>query len=76
MKNGKWSEFELRLQRLEEEVRQLRSTIEATQQPLGWKAFAGSHAGDPVFHEIVELGRKLREAERPKPSRKKAKTPQ
>lgn len=72
MKNGKISAIETRLLKLEEEVRRLRTTIEAAQQPLGWKAFAGSHAGDPVFREIVELGRKLREAERPRQRRKQA----
>lgn len=69
MKNGKFDALDQRLQRLEDEVRQLRATIEAQIEPKGWQSIAGSHAGDPVFAEITRLGREIRESERRKARR-------
>ncbi len=73
MKNGRLTVFNQRLQRLEEEVRQLRTIVESHPQPKGWQAFVGTHEGDPVFDEIVRLGRKYRESFRPRRTKKKAK---
>ena len=73
MRNGKLNGLDERLQRLENEVRHLRALLETHVQPKGWHAFVGTHEGDPVFDEIVRLGRKYRESLRPRRVRKKSK---
>jgi uncharacterized protein (UPF0335 family) len=50
-----------RVQRLEDEVRQLKQ--QGDSRPW-WEKIAGSHKDDPVFAEIVRLGAAIRRAER------------
>ena len=71
MKNGKPLGIDERLQRLEADLCQLRALVETQLHPKGWHAFVGTHAGDPVFAEIVRLGRKYRESLRPRRLKKK-----
>jgi len=54
-------ELAQRVQRLEEEVRQLKGLADT--RPW-WEKIAGSHKDDPVFAEIVRLGAAIRRAER------------
>ena len=54
-------ELARRVQRLEEEVRQLKGLADT--RPW-WEKIAGSHKDDPVFAEIVRLGAAIRRAER------------
>jgi hypothetical protein len=65
MKNGKPTDWEARLERLEAEMKEIKAMLEA-QQPQGWKAVAGAFAADPVFEEILRLGNEVREKERRK----------
>lgn len=71
MKNGKAITIRERLQKLEQEVEQLRSFVETRVETKDWRSIVGSHAGDPVFEEIVRLGQAFREAERRKARRRK-----
>ncbi len=65
------AELERRLRKVEQAIASL--TRAAAPQPADprsawYVAQAGAFAGDPVFDEIVELGRKARAAQqRPKP---------
>jgi hypothetical protein len=55
-----------RIERLEREVRELRRTVgnghKRDERPW-WQQIAGDFEDDPVFAEIVRLGRKIRRAE-------------
>lgn len=79
------SEFELRLAALEEtferritilenEVARLRQELRSSVgNKKDWiDAIYGSFANDPDYDKAMELGRKYREAQRPKPAKKKA----
>jgi hypothetical protein len=57
-------ELERRIRRLEQIVEQLRS--ERAKSEKWWIDQAGSFANDPVYQEIVRLGRKYRRSLRPK----------
>ena len=66
-------ELEKRLTVLEETVEQMKSQL-AKQLPPSkpdywWEKEAGRFANDPVFDEIVALGKKYRESLRPKAKR-------
>jgi uncharacterized protein (UPF0335 family) len=61
MNNQSLKQLAERVQRLEEEVRQLKG--QADTRPW-WEKIAGSHKDDPVFAEIVRLGAAIRRAER------------
>lgn len=56
-----------RVIRIEDELRLLRAEVRKGDQPEmpWWERIAGSHAGDPVFAEIVRLGAEIRGADRP-----------
>jgi hypothetical protein len=71
MKNGKQIEWEARLERLEADVKEIKSMLQA-QQPKEpwWKAVVGTFEGDPVFEEISRLGAEIREKERQKARRR------
>ncbi len=60
-------ELARRVEALEEEVLALRQEIRASgEEPRKWwRTGAGRFAGDPVFEEIVRLGREYRESLRP-----------
>jgi hypothetical protein len=69
------SQLEKRVAKLEREVEDLaRQRDEFNGQPRNgkwWVEHAGRFANDPVYDEIVRLGRKYRESLRPKPRRKR-----
>ena len=58
---------ETRLTEVEEELRRIRQLLDDQGLANGvpwWKKMIGSHENDPVFAEIVKLGRKIRRGER------------
>lgn len=66
-------ELETRLEALEKEVAQLRTRMPTPEtQRHWWHLDAGRFENDPVFDEIVRLGKEYRESLRPG-QRKKAK---
>lgn len=70
--------FERRIAILESEVAKLRQELRSS---VGGKkdwidSIYGSFANDPDYDKAMELGRKYREAQRPKPAKKKAKKTQ
>ena len=67
LKNGKLNDWEARLERLEADVNEIKTILQAQppKEPW-WKAIVGSFEGDPVFAEIDRLGREIREKERRK----------
>ena len=73
MKNGKPIDLAARLERLEADVKEIKALLQAQQQPQGWKAVVGAFADDPVFEEITRLGAEIREKERKKARRSRAK---
>ncbi len=64
MKNAEIVE---RLAALEQVVEQLKAKVEAASPPKApwWETEAGRFKNDPVFDEIVRLGREYRESLRP-----------
>ena len=61
---------ESRLTDIEEELRRIKQVLAAqvsTNDVPWWKQIIGSHENDPVFKEIVELGRKIREGSKRTP---------
>jgi hypothetical protein len=73
----KLAELEARLVALEKAVAELKEQAAKNANPTGpwWKTEAGRFANDPVFDEIVRLGREYRESLHPD-RRKKKKKPQ
>lgn len=64
----KLGEIETRLEKLEEVVSQLQSQASksSSDKQRWWVNDAGRFADDPVFDEIVELGREYRDSLKPK----------
>ena len=60
-----------RVTALEKVVEELRARLDQGHKSEGrwWVEKAGRFANDPIFEEIVELGKKYRESLRPKPKR-------
>jgi hypothetical protein len=60
-----------RVTALEKVVEELRARLDQGHEPEGrwWVEKAGRFANDPIFDEIVELGKKYRESLRPKQKR-------
>jgi hypothetical protein len=73
MKNGKPTDWEARLARLEADVKEIKELLQTREQPQGWKAVVGAFADDPVFDEILRLGNEVREKERRKARRQRKK---
>jgi hypothetical protein len=65
------AQFAKRLAALEKAVEELSAKVDQgiTSHRRWWVTSAGRFADDPVFDEIVKLGRKYRESLRPKPKR-------
>ena len=60
----KLAQLEERLQKLETEVRELQNAT-GQAKPVPWyRQAAGQFKDDPVFDEIVRLGKELRDKER------------
>jgi hypothetical protein len=59
------AELTRRVEALEESVRELREELSGRGRPRWWRTGAGRFARDPVFEEIVRLGREYRESLRP-----------
>ncbi len=66
------AQLELRVSRIEEELRQLRGQLTEQPNKRGWEAIVGSFKGDKVFAEIVRLGRQIRRADRPQVNGKRS----
>jgi len=62
--------LEARVKQLEAEVRDLKTRLQTVPESPWYRQILGSLANDPVFDEIVRLGRDLRAAERNPPRRK------
>ena len=66
---GKVAELEQRLRAVETELKELRTQLPAPApdktSARWWVASAGRFEGDPIFAEIVRLGREYRESLRP-----------
>lgn len=67
-------ELEKRLTELEADVRDLQTVVSHSEgrRVRSWFEDTGRFADDPLFEEMVQLGRKYRESQRPrsrKPSR-------
>ncbi len=66
------AQLEKRVQVLEKTVEELREMLGAgAQQRYWWQEDAGRFANDPVFDEIVRLGREYRESLRPRRNKKR-----
>jgi hypothetical protein len=72
------AQLEKRVEALEKTVEELRGmVVNGGQQRHWWREDAGRFANDPVFDEIVRLGREYRDslpADRPKKNRNKKRT--
>lgn len=68
------TQLEKRLDSLEKVVAELQKRAMSTaEQRHWWKDDAGAFANDPIFDEIVRLGREYRESLRPDRRNKKTK---
>jgi hypothetical protein len=65
------AELTKRVETLEREVNGLKKRFNGDAREPWWKALRGRWANDPVFDEVVELGRKYRDSLRPDRKRKK-----
>lgn len=65
------AELTKRVESLEREIRGLKKRMDTEPNEPWWKALRGRWANDPIFDEVVELGRKYRESLRPGRKRKK-----
>ncbi len=66
MKHETIESLATRLAVVEAELRQLKQQREPADAVPGWQQLVGSHEGSEEFAEIVELGRKIRQADRVK----------
>lgn len=75
MKNGKPLDVEARLERLEAEVKEMKSLLDAKQEPnrQWWKEMIGVFANDPVAEEVRRIVEENREKERRQARRRPAK---
>ena len=64
-------QIEERVKALEQSVQRLAGTKRPANRKW-YRAQAGRFAGDPVFEEIVKLGRAYRDSQRPKPDTKRS----
>jgi hypothetical protein len=74
MKNGKPNSMEERLERLEADVKEIKTllqTQQAAKEPW-WKPFVGMFANDPVAEEVRKITDAIRAKERRKARRKTA----
>ena len=73
--NGKLAELEARLAALEQTVARLEARLNKATGQTGhwWRDQAGTFANDPVYDEIVRLGREYRESLHPDRKRKRTK---
>jgi hypothetical protein len=56
--------MESRLADVEEELRRIKQLLAVQGGTPWWKQMVGSHENDPVFAEIVRLGRAIRQGRR------------
>jgi hypothetical protein len=76
MKNGKPVSLEQRLDRLEADVKEIKTALEAqrtSRQPT-WRDFVGIFENDPVAEEVRKFTEEMREKERRKARRTRAKS--
>lgn len=62
--------LESRVKQLEADVRDLKARLLGVPESPWYRQILGTFADDPVFDEIVRLGRELRAAERSRPQTK------
>ncbi|MCU0958983.1 MAG: hypothetical protein MUF48_02660 [Pirellulaceae bacterium] len=62
--------LEARVRQLEADVRDLKARLLEVPESPWYRQILGTFADDPVFDEIVRLGRQLRAAERNRPQSK------
>ena len=75
MKNGKPTDWEARLGRLEADVKEIKALLQAKQEPkeAWWKPFVGIFENDPVADEVRKIIEETREKERQKARRARPK---
>ena len=61
---SKVKELEDRVTQLEKELRQVKAQLGSKRQVPWYRQILGEFKDDPVFDEIVRLGRQIREADR------------
>ena len=74
MKNGKPIDWERRLEKLENDVKEIKALLTAQEERPWWKDVVGAFANDPVAEEITRLGAEIREKERKKARQTRVKT--
>ena len=62
-------ELELRVATLEQEMARLKSKADRR----WWEKIAGTFDDDPTYEEAMALGREYRQAQRPKPKKRRVK---
>ena len=75
MKNGKPVSLEERLEHLEADVKEIKSLLQAQQEPKEpwWKALVGMYENDPAFEEVDRIIRENREKQRRQARRRRPK---
>jgi hypothetical protein len=69
------AELALRVEALERDVSALKQQLaERSDTRPWWKSLAGKYANDPIFDEVVALGREYRESLRPGAKKKPRRT--
>ena len=63
MNDTKLQQLESKVAKLEEEIGEIKRLISDGTSVAWWKQISGTFKDDPVFAEIVELGRKIRREE-------------
>ena len=71
MKNGKPVDLEMRLERLEADVKEIKTLLQARPATgqAWWKPFVGMFENDPAAEEVDKIMRENREKERRKARR-------
>ena len=67
------STLEERVAKLEKQVAELERKTVQEERKQWLERISGKFANDPLFDRAVELGRKYRESQRPKPAKAKSK---
>ena len=70
------NELAKRVAELEKQLAEVKRKVEGDPQPLPWwMTGTGRHANDPVFDEIIMLGKQYRDSDHPDVKKAKPKKP-